>query len=110
MLFPETPEPRAAQQVKMQMRNRLPAVFPDIRNDAPAVVKTVFRGEPFGGKQKLPREGGVPVVKRLSAAYVPLRNYQQVKGRLRGDILESDDFPVFVYLFGRDFPVRDFAK
>src|SRR5713101_5603696 len=102
------PHPSSGEQVEVQMKDDLSGFAPGVGHEAKIRHAELSR-ESRGACDDLPQKGRIrsSVVQVLQ---VFLRDQEDVRGRLRIDVLKSQDPIVFVDLLGRDLARHDLAK
>src|SRR5688572_10547444 len=101
----------AAEQVNMKMKDRLPAVGVRVDDDAVAVFGETLFARDFGGRQKQPPERLLMIFPGLVERIEMLaRNDQDMRRRLRADVVKSDASLVFINARRRNRAVDDLTK
>jgi hypothetical protein len=104
-------EEAAAQNMNMKVIHGLATVGLAVDHKAGAVFGAagVF-GEFLGLKKQPSKEGRVSGIHFHDAPDMLFRDHKKVHGRLRVHIMESQEFLVFIDLFGRNLPFDYFAE
>jgi hypothetical protein len=97
--------------VQVNVVYRLSSIAPAIEHDAVAAFVYIHAaGQLCGDHKQMPGRIAVASVDSIRAANMLARYYQDVRRRLRVDIVEGDDPVILIYELRLDFAVCDFAK
>ena len=86
----------AAKQVQMKMKDGLAGACAVVEDRAIAREKIAFAGELRGDQMQLADHGLVFGLRVVQRNEMFSRAEQDVRGRLRADVLESENFGIFV--------------
>jgi len=99
-----------ADQMDMNVEHGLPRFRSHVEDSAVAVFDSALASDGGGGQVKASDELCVFRLSFFQATNMLLGNNQNVRGRLRIDVLEGDRVLVFIYFLGGDFAVDDAAE
>jgi len=94
----------------MEMENRLAGAAPIIEDGAVAGEQVAFRGQLGGDELELAEKRGVARMRVLESREVFARANQDVRGGLRADVFEGEDFVILVHKLCGDLFCADFAE
>lgn len=99
-----------ADKVKVEVEDGLAAARPDIVNRTIAIFDAAFTAELGGYELRVADDFYVLGARRIDAGDVLLRNNQDMRRRLRIDVLEGEDDLIFVDLLGGNLSGDDSAE
>ena len=100
-----------AEQMHVQMKNGLPAVLVRVDNDAITVlVKTFFAGYSSAGQKQMTERFPVIFARLVERIEMLARHNQNVRRRLRADVVKSDAHIVFENSGRRNLARHNLAK
>lgn len=100
-----------AEKMKVKMKDRLPGVGVRIDDDAVTAPSKTFLPRDFGGGQKQMSERFLMLrLRRIERREMLARNDQNVRRRLRADVVKCYAYIVFKNFRRRNFARNNFAK
>ena len=100
----------AAEQVQVEMKNRLAGAGTIVEDRAISIEQIAFSGELRGNQMQLADDRLILVRRVVKRNEVLSRDKQNVRRRLRADVLERENVRVFVDNFGWNLLRSDFAE